>query len=398
MNWRSPFVVLAVVVIGAVSFGGYLVLSAYAPALRQGKEAAPHALSRSAIGYRALGDLLEGVGIDVVRLRSKPDPSAPSVSVLTPYAGSLRALEIDGRRKTLIILPKWSAGAHPTKQGWAGLLFPSRLEEVSFIIAGEDIALSVTQRGIGDEAEEGDEEEAEPATEVVLNRQDFGVGTLDVGAIEWFQTLSGDPIEPLWTDDQGEVVLARLIVPESDAQVYVLSDPDLVNTQGLSSLERAVAGVELFQSFAGEQAVVFDLTLNGFVRPRNIITLVTQPPLLGVTLASLLMTLLLGLLAFQRFGPPARDMRGFAAGNEALVTATANLLLTNNKAATLGQMYADQLREDLRTNNHSPASGRQENFTAFEDMALEAATSKDLDETLGAARKLFERKRIIENE
>ena len=54
----SPVTVLWMVVIGVVSLGGWLVLSAYAPELRGADDPGAHALSRSAIGYAGLRELL----------------------------------------------------------------------------------------------------------------------------------------------------------------------------------------------------------------------------------------------------------------------------------------------------------------------------------------------------
>lgn len=419
MNLRSPFLALAVVITGIVSFGGYIVLSAYAPALRQGDEAAAHALSRSAIGYRALGDLLEASGHEVLRLRSSPDASTRGARVLTPSFGALNGLDLKDDGPTLVILPKWYASQHPTKRGWAGFLGTNSFNDLKFMVHGEDIIVTVDRRGSTrseteefDDAEQGapdddlDDVETVIGSEtpdpelITINQSAFGQGQAEVGAISWFQSIGGDAIEPLWVDQQGKVVLGRLSNDNLSHPVFILSDPDLVNTQGLASRERALSAIVLFSELAGEAPVVFDLTLNGFMRPRNIITLATQPPLLGVTAASFLATTLLAGLAFQRFGAPKRDERGFAAGHEALVGATANLLLSNNKASALGQMYADQLRQDLRHRHHhqGEAEEREDDWAAFERSATEASTSKDLDEALNAARKLFERKRIIENE
>ena len=55
----SRAVVLALIVVGALSFAAFVVLSAYAPDLRSGSDGRGHALSRSAVGYAALVALLE---------------------------------------------------------------------------------------------------------------------------------------------------------------------------------------------------------------------------------------------------------------------------------------------------------------------------------------------------
>ena len=53
-----------------------------------------------------------------------------------------------------------------------------------------------------------------------------------------------DDLEPFLVDGEGRMVLARL----SGSGVYVLSDPDFLNTQGVANLERARTGVAILQA------------------------------------------------------------------------------------------------------------------------------------------------------
>ena len=82
----SPRVVLALVLVGVVSFAGLAVLSAYAPDLRAESEAGGNALSGSAVGFKGAVILLQARGVPTVVARTQPsrEAAARSLVVLTP--------------------------------------------------------------------------------------------------------------------------------------------------------------------------------------------------------------------------------------------------------------------------------------------------------------------------
>ena len=86
----SGVAVLWMLVAGVVSALLFLVLTAYAPDLRQSSDGESHALSKSAVGFAGLTQLLKDEGAPVLFSRSlHPDlDGAPNLLVVTPALGS----------------------------------------------------------------------------------------------------------------------------------------------------------------------------------------------------------------------------------------------------------------------------------------------------------------------
>jgi hypothetical protein len=100
---------------------------------------------------------------------------------------------------------------------------------------------------------------------------------------------------------------APVLVMREEPRTYVLADPDLLNTQGLKTLNGAKTAVALLDLIrARDTPVIFDLTQHGFTRPRSLLRLALEPPLLGATLVLLALAILAGIQAAVRFGPARR--------------------------------------------------------------------------------------------
>ncbi|AYG94802.1 hypothetical protein D8I30_06120 [Brevundimonas naejangsanensis] len=99
--------------------------------------------------------------------------------------------------------------------------------------------------------------------------------------IENLRAWSGPDWTPIIVDDQDRPVL----VMHAKTQLYVLADADLLSTHGLKTLNGARTAVALLDIVRSEDApIMFDLTLHGMQRTRNLLRLMLEPPLLGMTL------------------------------------------------------------------------------------------------------------------
>src|SRR5207302_8695468 len=78
----SPRTILALVVVGLVSFSALAVLAAYAPELRGAADPGAHALSSSAIGFRGAIVMLKAEGVPVVISRAVPRSSRGDETLL----------------------------------------------------------------------------------------------------------------------------------------------------------------------------------------------------------------------------------------------------------------------------------------------------------------------------
>src|SRR3954471_13936606 len=100
---------LLITAIGTLAFIGMLVLGAYAPDLRSGRNGGTHALSNAATGFSGLIRLAEATGRNPCVVRSVNDLASEDLAVITPDHGWINLSDIiekRGPRATLIVLPK----------------------------------------------------------------------------------------------------------------------------------------------------------------------------------------------------------------------------------------------------------------------------------------------------
>jgi hypothetical protein len=311
----SPRTILALVLVGLLSFSGLAVLSAYAPELRGGIDGGAHALSSSAVGYRGAAVMLKAIGAPVVVSRSLPARSDRALRVLTPTPSTtfddIKPFLDDA--PVLIVLPKWLTAPDPTrpgfvkKAGWIGPVFGP---------------LNNARLARGKTRIDQDKSLSRPALHGA--GAPFEAGTdLPLGPIDHLQTIAGDDWQPVLADAQGRAVLVQ---SKRAPNVLVLADADLLNTQGLANIDTARAGLAILNAMRGGEGVRFDVTLNGFKRGRGLGRLALQPPWLAATLCAVVAGLLMGLHGLARFGPTQPRGRAIALGKAALVDNSAGLV------------------------------------------------------------------------
>ena len=383
----SPRTVLALVFVGILAFAGFLVLATYAPELRGRGDVRAHALSSSAIGYRGITVMLEAMDEELSIIRTRPNPRAlngtglvltpgPDVSVkdLQDYPEALR---------TLIVLPKWQAAPDPARPGFVrkvGPLPPGN---------GAVQALAAYEKGTQVTLTPGPQK-----LEIYPWRRAEQVRT---AALDGVQTISGPGWTPVVTDAQGRAVVVNSL---SHPNVYVLSEPDLLNNHGLKDYAAAEFGLQLLRWLAGEDGVAFDVTLNGLGRDRSLLRLMLEPPWVAATLSVLAAAMLMGWLALTRFGAAVRPGRAIALGATALVDNAAGLIRMAKKEPALGAAYAEStLDAALRASGGAHLTGEhaddwlaraaaRRGLDDPRDLAAEAARAKTNDELTAVAGKL----------
>ncbi len=373
---------LALVLVGVLAFVGVGVLSAYEPETRGGDDGGEHALSKSSVGFAGLVRLMKLSDVPVVLSRGPLSrEAADGLLILTPDPGvdDERMQAIVGHiGNILIVLPKWEAVPEPARQGWVktmGVISP-------------EAALSV----VPDDLDEGLTLQRRTATMGALLNTELDMTLPTAGEIEGLQTVAGPGWISVVVDDTGRSVLAW----HEETGIYLLSDPDLLNTSGLKTVgeaERALGLVGLIQQ-AGAP-VIFDLTLQGFVRSRSLLRLMFEPPLLGATLVFLALALLAGLQAAARFGPAREKGRAVALGKQALADNTAGLVRLARREHRMASPYALLVRAAVARAVGAPrrlsddelngfldrlgaTTGAQERYTALADRARRATTPSDL--------------------
>ena len=232
---------LWVVLTGVFAFSAFVVLSAYAPDLRSGSDGGTHALSKSAVGFAGVVELLKGADRPVVVSRGEPPPtrSGSGVLILTPNPTTdpkdIAAIHFTGLK--LIVLPKWATAPSPLSPDW--VLKLGQLPEGA-VTHSLDGALGKTHI-----------EQRKGAGRPVLRAGSgagFPVGeVMPLGQVDSLQTLSGPGWDPVVTDDQGKVVLAlgkRALADNSAALVRMARrEPRMAGAYAALTREAAARAV-----------------------------------------------------------------------------------------------------------------------------------------------------------
>ena len=381
---------LLITVVGVFAFCALAVLGAYAPDLRVGDNGGAHALSRSAIGYagivRALK--LEGDPVQVNRAPTEGSRGA-GLMVVTPSPavdeGNITALGFAG--PVLVVLPKWFAPPDPRHRGWVGKGVPidPRMVPKEALMADAGLARA---RGV-----------SRPVLRAVGGP--FAVGaTLAEGPVDRLQTLVPKGWRTILIDQTGATVLAR----DPDKPIFLLTDPDLLNTQGLKNLDTLGSALSLLHALrAGDGPIMFDVRLNGLGRERSVLRLLFEPPFLAVTLCLATAAALAGFQAACRFGPIRRSPRALALGKQALVDNSAALIRLARREPHMGGRYALLVRDFAARAVGAPRELAGDPLIAFLDrlgeqrgaigrlstLSEEARLASDRDRLATVARKLF---------
>lgn len=372
--------------IGILAFLAMLVLGAYAPDLRSGKNGGSHALSNAATGYSGLVRLAGATGRNPRIVRQEQLLDTEDLVVITPEQAATPldpALGERAAKPTLIVLPKWQAGRDPAKPGWvrvSGLLPPSEPEGV--LAPGDQ--LEVTR--------------AKTSGQILVTVPGHAPSEMQFPAPPVLQTISGKNLQAVITDGAGKIVVGKL----PGRPWYVVADADLLNNHGMASPQRAAAALALldFVNSTESTGVSFDVTLNGLGRSRSPLRLAFDPPFLSVTIAILAALLLAGIQALARFGVPLRPERAIAFGKTALVDNTAALVRKAGREGHLGGRYAETIRDRMVALLRLPPTlgdqaliERLDNLkaeTAFSDLAQRAESARTREDVLAAARALHQ--------
>ena len=151
--------------------------------------------------------------------------------------------------------------------------------------------------------------------------------------------------------------------------MYVLSDPDMINTFGLSDIENARFATQMmdFLRYDKNEPIIFDATLHGFVRSENLLQMIFDIPFLGATLTALASAILLGWAALVRFGPPVREGRAIAFGKQALADNSAGLITMARRETRMAPGYLHTIRRRAARDVGAPKTLTEAQLTALFD-------------------------------
>jgi hypothetical protein len=388
----SPLTAVLMTLVGVFAFSALMVLAAYAPDLERGDNGGGHALSKSAIGFAGMVEALRLAGDPVLVNRAPLRPGRRrGLLIVTPSLdttpAAIDALTFDG--PVLIVLPKWVAAPNFRHRGWVG--------------QGQPIDPDLPPPGSLMRVL-GARHRAGAASPVLAPPPGTGTNPLPgaplrPGALKSPQSIAAPGWIPVLVDETGATMLAR----SPRGARYVLSEPDLLNNQGIGDPATFAAGLTLLRGLRlGDGPVMFDVRLNGLGRERSVPRLLFDPPFLAVTLCLAAAAGLAGFQAFARFGPVRRGGRAIPLGKTALVDNTAALIRLAGREHRMGGRYADLTAALAARSAGAPRGLGGEALTAFLDrlshrrglpqplseLAIQARMARTPEAAVAAARRL----------
>jgi hypothetical protein len=379
-----PATILLIVAIGILAFAAMLLLGAYGPDLRSGRNGGAHALSNAATGYSGIVQLARATGRNPVILRNENLLDTEDLVVLTPESGAKDMTDVLARRRgkvTLVVMPKWRTVPDPTRTGWVRAQGLRPAWDPAQTLAPDHPLKVQRHRGGGS---------------ALATVPGHTAPELRFSAPEPLQTVGGPGIKPIVTDRSGRAVLVQL----GEEPLYLLADPDLLSNRGMADRRQAAAALAMldFLNSTDAESIVFDVTLNGLGQTRSPLKLMFDPPFLGATLAIAAALLLAGLQSVARFGAPRRPERAIAFGKAALIDNSAALVRQARREAALGGRYAEMIREKAMTVFAVPAKLRDSAIvdyldqlggrSSFSGLAATAEQARSREELLAAAQAL----------
>ncbi|MBR9807527.1 MAG: DUF4350 domain-containing protein [Alphaproteobacteria bacterium] len=363
---ESPFsarVVGILLAIAILSFGGIMVLASWSPELRDKNRAGDHPFSTSALGYNGFVQLLESQNYPVEISRSertlKESDWGLLVLTLADRGMSEELQAYEPGRTTLLVLPKWTGQPDPMNPKWQRDVKLTRTASVNDLLSDLSIDAEVDRIDVPWETE-------------------TPFGKMALKPDKKMQVLRSDSLVPI-ANFGGGYLLSK--VP--DQPIYILSDPDMINTFGLSNIANARFAVQMIDYLRYDYAepIIFDATLHGFVRSENLMQMVFDIPFIGATLAALASALLLGWAALVRFGPPAREGRAIALGKQALADNSAGLVTMARRESRMAPGYLHMIRRRVARDIGAPKTLTEAQLTAlFDRLGPDEKTGKCFSE------------------
>jgi hypothetical protein len=334
--------VIVMVAAGAVLALATLLLTGFGAEIDRAVGLQPRADARNGIGFHALMELTEATGpYEKVIVGTPDDLYTSDLVVATPRADTQAAdvaaliarrtyYDDDAKQNvegpTLIVLPKWTVTGIPLLRDRVtrtGLVETKRLAAMLPPMFGP---VAVMQR----------------PSEPIRTRWD-GARHAFLPPDRAMQTVTGSMLEPVVEARSGGALIAKV----KGRDLFIAADPDLFNNFGLGRRENARAALEMLALMHPDDpgGVAFDVTLLYAAGERNVLKLMFTPPFLAVTLALIGGAVLAGMATANRFGPPRREQRAFAAGKLPLIDTITMLTRLAGRTTASGAAYADAMRD-----------------------------------------------------
>lgn len=307
--WSRSALIAVIGVVGA-SLVVAVVLTVLGDDLGDQRSAGVDGYSVSAIGHRGLVQLLDQLGVPVVVSRSDSAARAShgllivAEPTVTDDASRARlAALVDAAPRALVVLPKWYGSVERGKR-WIDDANPLPESDITAVLEALDLDHITVHRAI--------------APVIGLAWQ----GLRPV--IREPQLVAGEALTAVVAGPGGDRLLGKR--KRDGRELYVLSDPDVLNNVGLRDPENAQFAVQLIDDLRDGGPVVIDETMHGYARTPSLVRALIRFPLVIATLQVLVCAVLVVWAAMVRFGPRRAAPPPIASGKDFLIWNTAALL------------------------------------------------------------------------
>jgi hypothetical protein len=267
--------------------------------------------SRSALGHAGLAEILERIGVPVVKSHYGSLGKLGENGVLViaePRLGTIEGLSaVEGllaARTVLLVLPKRIGLPSREHPGWIAQSRVVPQPEAQLLLNALDIDAEVARvQGVS-----------------AWKQNTFGTDPVIAMPM---QLLRSKTLQPLVATADG------ILLAEADrGHLWILADPDILENHGLAEPTNAAFAVALLNELrAGEGSVVFDETIHGLAsRPSSPLRLLFTFPYVLATLQGLLAVAVLLWATMGRFGRAEPVPPQLEAGKLGLIRNAARLL------------------------------------------------------------------------
>jgi len=401
----SPKVARWLVGLGAVSLLATLLLSALAgDATPSRSEAKPNTFSRSAVGHKALARVLDAWGIDVTISRNRSAEKATRTRPLlllepewSPPTSNGKLTEqlrsaLQRRVPVIVVLPKWDAERSATPD-WARRIDLAPTYNAERVLA--EIDRAIVQAGDAGAAPDDWSDvvwRSHEAAQAVYLRGEERAWRVALSPVQGITTSDDGPLQPIVevaAADAFPVLVARF----RDAPIYVVSDPDLVNTMGLGAADHVAILRHLLIDALMAEGVVIDEAVHGFTRVDSIWSELFRFPLVVVTFHFALLLALVMWAAVRRFGKPLERPPRVARGKATLLDNTATLLALGHHAGHgVREYFRATLRWLARTYGLPSELSDEERVARIAELARRRGATTDVRALAAEARSLADRR------
>jgi hypothetical protein len=338
----------------------------------------PSAYSRSAIGHAGFADMLQRLGMPVVKSRNNSADKLGKDGVLVlaeprPTAVSEPALRaLLEARAVLLVLPKWTGKASEKKPGWLATAEEKPPAQAQW-------ALNLVGGG-----------------EVVRERQPPIWGTNLLGRTPKLespvQLMRAVPMRAIIAGPAG-ILLGEL---NKNRAIWVLADPDVIANHGIGQGENAALALAIINRLRGHDGpVVFDETIHGYLaQSATPLALLVQFPFV---VATLMVVAALGLLLWAtmaRFGAPQTAPPPLSAGRQGLLQNVAQLITFAGHQQVMVRRYVQETVRETARQLHAPRGLSGEPLARWLTRVGEArGVTVDCAAVIGEVEQLADRRR-----